>query len=189
MILELGIVGASKMVALIRALLIVFVASIISILFAIASGLWPLAVILFAMLVITGIYIQPKIGRKWAAIRSNFKQEKKFEVVEYSDDSNIPSVDYPDDEEIKAYEKETGTPVGEPIRKKAKTKKGGHEVDRAIKEFMEMFKIDKKRASILYSGGYTTVTDFKKANVEDIASLDGITPTLARRIISRTEGE
>jgi excinuclease UvrABC nuclease subunit len=177
------------MVALIRALLIVFIASIISILFAIASGLWPLAAILFAALVITGIYLQPKIGRKWEAIRGNFKQDKKFEVVEYSDDSNIPSVEYPDDEEIKAYEKETGTVVGEPVGKKAKTKKGGHEVDKAIKELMEKFNLDKKRASILYSGGYTTIKDFKKATVEDIASLDGITPTIARRIISRTEAE
>ena len=140
-------------------------------------------------MVIAGIYLQPKIGRKWEGIRGRFGKDKKFEVVEYSDDSNIPSVEYPDDEEIKAYEEETGIVVGEPVKKRSKKKKGGRDVDKVIKEFMEKFSLDKKRASILYSGGYTTIKDFKKATVEDIASLDGITPTIARRIISRTESD
>ena len=175
------------MVALIRSLLVVFVASIIAILFAIATGLWPLAVIIFAAVIIVAIYLQPKIDRKWKGVKGNFIKDKKFEVVEYSDDSNIPSVEYPDEEEIRAYEEETGTQVEGSVKKRAK-KRGGKDVDKAVKEFMDQFKINKKRASILYSGGYTRMRDLQKATVEDIASLDGISPTIARRIVSMVEG-
>lgn len=178
-------------VALIRTLLIIFFASLISILFALVSDLWPLAIVLFAALVITGLYLQPRFQRKWAEIKSSrlFGGGKKFEVVEYSDDSNIPRAEYPDDEEIEAYEKETGVVVEKRVKKKTSARQGSGDVDKIVKEFMEIFKIDKRRASILYSGGYTTLKDLKDATVEDIASLEGISPTMARRIRSRVDSD
>ena len=130
------------------------------------------------------------MGRKWEEIRNSrlFNLgRQKFEVVEYSDDSNIPRAEYPDSEEIETYEKETGILVKGPVKKRSRSRQGGGDVDKVVKEFMDMFKIDKRRASILYAGGYTTLKDLNNATVEDIASLDGISPTMARRILSGTD--
>jgi len=171
----------------IRMLIIICIAGFVAIGLVLLTPLWPLGVVLFVGIVLAGIYLNPKIDAKWEQAKKRFvKDNKKFEVVEMSDDSNIPSVEFPDEAEIRAYEIETGASVGKEVKRRSSTKKARHqEYGKAVEQFMKAFSIDKQRASILYSGGYTSLHDFEKATVGDIASLDGISPTMARKIVSK----
>jgi len=170
---------------IIRTLIIVFLAGMAAVFFALITGLWPLAIILGLTLAFLGIYLQPKADQKWAQIKKKYFKDKKFEVLEVSDQSNIPGVEFPDDAEIKEYEEETGRRVGVVQRAKMKKTRPGQDVDEIILQYMEVFKIDKKRASILYSNGYTSIHDFENATVEDLAGLEGVSPTVARKVVAR----
>jgi hypothetical protein len=89
---------------------------------------------------------------------------------ESSDNSSGPNPN-----EVKSYD-----PDLERIR-------GGDEFLREsdiVREFMEDFGISKDKAQNLYNAGYTHWGDFSEAIPEDLVMVEGINPTISRRIIS-----
>ncbi len=56
--------------------------------------------------------------------------------------------------------------------------------DEIIREFMEEFGISKDKAMNLYEAGYSSWGDFSEAIPEDLVMVQGINPTISRRIIS-----
>jgi hypothetical protein len=56
--------------------------------------------------------------------------------------------------------------------------------DRMIEDFMEGFHINRDKAENLYDAGYSRWSDFSEAIPEDLLMVEGVNPTVARRIIS-----
>jgi len=59
--------------------------------------------------------------------------------------------------------------------------------EKTIEHYQELFKISNERASSLFNAGYTSLKEFKDAIPEDLILVQGINPTLARNIISKTK--
>jgi len=55
--------------------------------------------------------------------------------------------------------------------------------------FSERFNISKHHASLLYEAGYISEDDFKLATIEEILFVDGVNPTIARKILDMIEPE
>lgn len=53
-----------------------------------------------------------------------------------------------------------------------------------IRDFMEEFGISRDKAQNLYDAGYSHWGDFSEAIPEDLVMVEGINPTISRRIIS-----
>jgi hypothetical protein len=53
-----------------------------------------------------------------------------------------------------------------------------------VREYMENFGISKDKAQNLYDAGYSHWGDFAEAIPEDLLMVEGINPTISRRIIS-----
>jgi len=51
-----------------------------------------------------------------------------------------------------------------------------------IFEFTKIENVDTETAEKLYNAGYTSMVELKAANTEDIANIEGISPTLARKV-------
>lgn len=56
--------------------------------------------------------------------------------------------------------------------------------DRMIRAFMELFHISRDKAENLFDAGYSEWSDFSEAIPEDLVMIEGINPTVARRIIT-----
>jgi hypothetical protein len=56
--------------------------------------------------------------------------------------------------------------------------------DRMIQAFIEEFHINRDKAENLFDAGYSRWSDFSEAIPEDLLMVEGINPTVARRIIS-----
>jgi hypothetical protein len=56
--------------------------------------------------------------------------------------------------------------------------------DKMIEEFMGSFHINRDKAENLYDAGYSRWSDFSEAIPEDLLMVEGVNPTVARRIIS-----
>jgi hypothetical protein len=56
-----------------------------------------------------------------------------------------------------------------------------------IKHYIELFDINDERASNLFDAGYTSLKEFNDAIPEDLIMIDGINPTLARKIVEKTK--
>lgn len=62
---------------------------------------------------------------------------------------------------------------------------GGEDADRMVLAFMMDFDIDEDRARCLYDAGYRKSSEFAEAIPEDLMMIEGINPTLARRIVAQ----
>lgn len=175
---------------LIRNMLLGVIAILAGVLFTLATGLWPMGIVLGAAIILTGIYLENWIGKKLEALRNKnpFSSKGKEEVVEYSTGS-IPNAEYPDEEEIEDFERSTAREITSPLGNPILPKKSTAARDRAVKEFMKRFSLDQKRALLLFDNGYSSFSDFEQATKEDIAGIDGISPTVARRIIEAAHPE
>jgi hypothetical protein len=56
--------------------------------------------------------------------------------------------------------------------------------DRMIEDYMEKFHINRNKAENLFDAGYSRWSDFSEAIPEDLLMVEGVNPTVARRIIS-----
>ncbi|MGA1820594.1 MAG: helix-hairpin-helix domain-containing protein [Thermoplasmatota archaeon] len=56
--------------------------------------------------------------------------------------------------------------------------------DRMIDTFIDDFHISREKAENLFDAGYSKWSDFSEAIPEDLVMIEGINPTVARRIIS-----
>jgi hypothetical protein len=56
--------------------------------------------------------------------------------------------------------------------------------DRMIQAFIDEFHINRDKAENLFDAGYSRWSDFSEAIPEDLLMVEGINPTVARRIIS-----
>jgi hypothetical protein len=171
---------------IIRFLIIVFISGVIAILFTLLTGLWPFGIVLFLALIGVGLYIQVYIVKKFGTTLFSklFVKEKRYEIVEHLDESNVPNVEYPTKNEIDDLEKTSGKRFfdqGAGTRTQTHASKS----DSTIESFMKIFDIDKKRASLLFNNGYTSMDDLKGATVEDLTSIEGMSPTVARKIVSK----
>lgn len=61
------------------------------------------------------------------------------------------------------------------------------EKDRTVKEFMELFELDRGRAENIYNAGFTDLDKLREAEPEDIKAVKGINPTIARIIKTKLE--
>lgn len=59
-----------------------------------------------------------------------------------------------------------------------------YDQDKVIRTFMENFSISRDKAENLYNAGYRRLGDFHEAIPEDLVLVEGINPTIARRIVS-----
>ena len=59
--------------------------------------------------------------------------------------------------------------------------------ENAVIQFTSSFGIDHRRAEKLYFAGFSELGDFKNKTVEDLMQIDDINPTLAKRIINKTQ--
>ncbi len=59
--------------------------------------------------------------------------------------------------------------------------------DRMIEAFIEDFHINRDKAENLYDAGYSRWSDFTEAIPEDLLMVEGVNPTVARRIISTVQ--
>jgi len=173
----------------IRFIIIVFISSLVAIVFTFFTGLWPIGIVIFVALIGAGLYTHEYIAKRFEKIKSSkmFKKDKRYEVLEYSDSSNIPVADYPSTEELDRYEAASGK--GLRTHERAEPDTSWRSKKRPVEQFMEMFDMDRRRASILYNSGYISLDDLKHATVEDLAGLRGISPTVARKIITRLKAE
>lgn len=173
----------------IRFIVIVFISSLVAIAFTFFTGVWPGGIIIFFCLIGAGLYAHEYVAKRIDKIKSSrlLKQEKRYEVVEYSDNSNIPMADYPSKEELDRSEAYSGK--GQKTHEHAEPEQGWKAKTRPVEQFMDMFDIDRRRASILYNSGYVSLNDLKHATVEDLAGLQGLTPTMARKIVARLKDE
>jgi len=83
-------------------------------------------------------------------------------------------------EEEKPPEEKKKEPIPLPPRKEIAR-------DEIVLQFMFDFDIDEKRARGLYDMGYRNKAEFKDAIPQDLMMIDGINPTIAKRIINRAE--
>lgn len=90
--------------------------------------------------------------------RKKEKEEEPEEEVERADEPQLP-----------------------PLKKDA-------DKDEAILQFMMDFDIDEKRAEGLYKMGYRKKEDIKDAIPQDLMMIEGVNPTVAKRIITRAGG-
>jgi len=173
----------------IRFIVIVFISSLVAIAFTFFTGVWPGGIVIFLCLIGAGLYTHEYISKRIDKIKSSrlLKQEKRYEVVEYSDDSNIPVADYPSKEELDRSDAYSGRV--QKTHERAEGGPGWNAKKRPVEQFIEMFDIDRRRASILYNSGYVTIDDLKHATVEDLAGLEGLSPTVARKIVARLKSE
>jgi DNA repair exonuclease SbcCD ATPase subunit len=81
-------------------------------------------------------------------------------------------------EEKPVQEKESDEPSGAELEKMS-SEPTKNEV---IYEFTKIPDVDTEIAEKLYIAGYTSMNKLKESNTEDIAQLDGISPTVARKI-------
>ena len=58
--------------------------------------------------------------------------------------------------------------------------------DRMIQEFIREFHVSRDKAENIFDAGYSRWSDFSEAIPEDLVMIEGINPTVARRIISST---
>ena len=56
--------------------------------------------------------------------------------------------------------------------------------DRMIEAFIDEFHISREKAENVFDAGYSKWSDFSEAIPEDLVMIEGINPTVARRIIS-----
>ena len=56
--------------------------------------------------------------------------------------------------------------------------------DKMIEAYMNDFGINREKSENLYDAGYSRWSDFSEAIPEDLLMVEGINPTVARRIIS-----
>ena len=61
--------------------------------------------------------------------------------------------------------------------------------DKILELYTKEFKIPWEKAVNLYDAGYTRLGDFSEAIPSDLIMVEGINPTLARKIISRVNSE
>jgi hypothetical protein len=54
-----------------------------------------------------------------------------------------------------------------------------------INSYVKYFNIDPRRAAALYDGGFENLSKISKAKISDLAKLDGINPTMAKKIIAQ----
>ena len=90
------------------------------------------------------------------------------------DDEEIPENE-PDPNEVKSFDPDINR-----IR-------GGDEFlkeTEIIREFMDEFGISKDKAQNLYDAGYSHWGDFSEAIPEDLVMVEGVNPTISRRIIN-----
>jgi hypothetical protein len=172
----------------IRFIVIVFLSSLVAIAFTFFTGVWPGGIIIFFCLIGAGLYVHEYVAKRIETIKSSrlLKQETRYEVVEYSDNSNIPVADFPSKEELDRSEAYSGK--GQKTHEHADPGLGWKAKKRPVEQFMEMLDIDRRRASILYNSGYVSIEDLRHATVEDLAGLEGLSPTVARKIVARLKG-
>jgi len=61
------------------------------------------------------------------------------------------------------------------------------EKENAIKEFMELFELDRGRAEGIYNAGFSNLDKLREADLADIKAVKGINPTIARIIKTKLE--
>ena len=59
--------------------------------------------------------------------------------------------------------------------------------ENALKEFIQMFDIERNRAEILYNSGFRKIDDLRGKTVQDLMQIDNINPTLAKQIVQKME--
>jgi hypothetical protein len=57
-----------------------------------------------------------------------------------------------------------------------------------IRNYMELFELDEERSAKIYDAGYKNLTRLRSADLNDLISINGINPTVARRIQNYTRG-
>lgn len=62
---------------------------------------------------------------------------------------------------------------------------GSRHGDAIVRTFMSEFSIDDAKARSLFDAGYKRLGDFNEAIPDDLMLVDGINPTIAKRIVSR----
>jgi len=54
-----------------------------------------------------------------------------------------------------------------------------------VNSYVKYFNIDARRAAVLYDNGFDNLSKISKAEAADLAKLDGINPTMAKKIIEQ----
>jgi hypothetical protein len=57
-----------------------------------------------------------------------------------------------------------------------------------VNSYKKYFNIDSTRAAAIYDRGYDNLSKISKATVTDLVKIDGINPTLAKKIIGQLKG-
>ena len=108
------------------------------------------------------------------------RSSKRAELAGIEDDSGAV---HPIDESYPDWER----PEGEQLLKEpaGKMKLSSHK-EKMIDHYMNFYNLDRTRSAHLYDAGYKNMTRLRHAKLEDLVKIQGINPTVARRIQSLT---
>ncbi len=101
----------------------------------------------------------------------DIRQAKELAPQEENEEEDEPVQDL---NEVRSYDPELEKMGGDEFLKEADI----------VGEFMESFGVSRDKAQNLYDAGYSHWGDFSEAIPEDLLMVEGINPTISRRIIS-----